>query len=119
MMSTTRKQAELLRFITEYIATNGGVSPSFDEMAVGVNLVSKSGVHRMLTSLEKRGLIRRLHRTNRCIEVIDQTGTKKRMALEIAVRFYAAGHAGATLAPIEEMFMSVDDFAKAIEKCIP
>ena len=65
----TRKQYELLRFISERLKESG-VPPSFDEMKDALGLKSKSGVHRLVTALEERGFIRRLPNRARAIEVI-------------------------------------------------
>src|SRR3978361_2302594 len=72
----TRKQYELLRFISERLKESG-VPPSFDEMRYALDLRSKSGIHRLITALEERGFIRRLPNRARAIEVIklpDQSG---------------------------------------------
>ena len=47
----TRKQYELLRFISERLKESG-VPPSFDEMKDALDLRSKSGIHRLITALE-------------------------------------------------------------------
>jgi len=65
----TRKQYELLRFISERLKESG-VLPSFDEMKDALDLRSKSGIHRLITALEERGFIRRLPNRARAIEVI-------------------------------------------------
>ncbi|MBL1241759.1 MAG: transcriptional repressor LexA [OCS116 cluster bacterium] len=65
----TRKQFELLMFINERIKETG-VSPSFDEMKVALDLKSKSGIHRLITALEERGFIRRLPHRARALEII-------------------------------------------------
>src|ERR1700747_394270 len=65
----TRKQYELLRFISERLKESG-VPPSFDEMKDALDLRSKSGSHRLITALEERGFIRRLPNRARVIEVI-------------------------------------------------
>src|SRR5690348_5044346 len=65
----TRKQFELLRFVHERLKETG-VPPSFDEMKDALDLRSKSGIHRLITALEERGLIRRLPNRTRAIEVI-------------------------------------------------
>ena len=65
----TRKQYELLRFISERLKESG-VTPSFDEMKDALDLRSKSGIHRLITALEERGFIRRLPNRARAIEVI-------------------------------------------------
>src|SRR6266481_4844025 len=64
----TRKQYELLRFISERLKESG-VPPSFDEMKDALDLRSKSGIHRLITALEERGFIRRLPNRASVIEV--------------------------------------------------
>ena len=65
----TKKQYELLKFINKKL-NQVGISPSFDEMKVALNLKSKSGIHRLITGLEERGYIRRLPHRARALEVI-------------------------------------------------
>ena len=72
-MTLTHKQAELLRFIKAHIRANDGVAPSFDEMKAALNLVSKSGIHRLLTGLEERGYICRPFAKARAITVLEQS----------------------------------------------
>lgn len=71
-MSLTRKQAQLLDFISAYQAENNGVSPSFEEMTSAVSLKSKSGVHRLIAALEERGRITRCHHRARAIRIIPE-----------------------------------------------
>ena len=42
----TKKQRDLLLFINDYIQKTG-LSPSFEEMKTGLDLKSKSGIHRL------------------------------------------------------------------------
>jgi repressor LexA len=65
----TRKQYELLMFIDQRLRSTG-ISPSFDEMKVALDLKSKSGIHRLITGLEERGFIRRLPHRARALEVV-------------------------------------------------
>jgi len=65
----TPRQADLLSYINTFINLNG-YSPTFEEMMFGVDITSKSGIHRLLTALEARGFIRRLHGKQRAIEVL-------------------------------------------------
>lgn len=65
----TRKQYELLIFIDERLR-EGGVSPSFEEMKIALDLKSKSGIHRLITALVERGFIRRLPHRARALEVL-------------------------------------------------
>ena len=52
----TRKQYELLIFIDKTLRDTG-ISPSYDEMKAALELKSKSGIHRLITGLEERGLL--------------------------------------------------------------
>src|ERR1700729_1066188 len=65
----TRKQYELLRFISERLKESGG-PPSFDEMKDPRDFRSRSRIHRLITALEERGFIRRRPNRPRAIEVI-------------------------------------------------
>ena len=65
----TQRQHQLLQFIQGYLG-NHGVPPSFEEMRDALKLKSKSGIHRLITGLEERGYIRRLHYRARALEVI-------------------------------------------------
>ena len=65
----TKKQKELYDYLKNYISSNE-ISPSFEEMKSAVNLKSKSGIHRLITSLEERGFIKRLHNKARAIKII-------------------------------------------------
>ena len=64
----TKKQKELYDFLDHYIKSNK-ISPSFEEMKRAVNLKSKSGIHRLITSLEQRGFIKRLKHKARAMEI--------------------------------------------------
>lgn len=68
-MGLTRRQRDLLDFIGAYMATEN-VAPSFEEMKNGIGLKSKSGIHRLIHSLEERGFINRLPYRNRAIEIL-------------------------------------------------
>lgn len=72
MIGLTPKQRELLDFVERFIAGNGGVAPTFAQMGAGMGIISKSGVHRLLTALEERGLIRRHKNRARSIEIVTQ-----------------------------------------------
>src|SRR6202047_3085666 len=63
----TKKQRELLLFINQRLNATG-VSPSFDEMKDALCLKSKSGIHRLVSGLEERGVIRRLPHRARALE---------------------------------------------------
>lgn len=65
----TTKQRETLLCLIEHQDRNG-IPPSFDELCLAIGLKSKSGVHRLLSGLEERGYIRRLHNRARAIDIL-------------------------------------------------
>ena len=65
----TKKQKNLLLFINKKIRSTG-ISPSYEEMKMSLNLKSKSGIHRLISALEERGFIRRLAHKARALEVL-------------------------------------------------
>ena len=65
----TKKQKNLLLFINKKLRSSG-VSPSYEEMKISLNLKSKSGIHRLISALEERGFIKRLAHKARALEVI-------------------------------------------------
>ncbi|MBL4639973.1 MAG: transcriptional repressor LexA [Kordiimonadaceae bacterium] len=78
----TAKQHQLLLFINQRL-TDGGVSPSFDEMKDALGLKSKSGVHRLINALEERGFIRRMANRARALEIVklpESQGTRPAVA---------------------------------------
>ena len=68
-MMLTRKQHRLLSYIDKTLRETG-ISPSYDEMKVALDLKSKSGIHRLITGLVERGFIRRLPHRARALEVL-------------------------------------------------
>jgi len=65
----TKKQKNLLLYINKKLRSSG-VSPSYEEMKMSLNLKSKSGIHRLISALEERGFIKRLAHKARALEVI-------------------------------------------------
>lgn len=64
----TKKQRDLLLFINDYTQSTG-LSPSFEEMKAGLDLKSKSGIHRLINALVERGFLERLPNKARALEV--------------------------------------------------
>lgn len=64
----TRKQRQCLVFIRDYMIAHR-VAPAFEEIKRGLALGSKSGVHRLITGLEDRGAIVRMHERARALEI--------------------------------------------------
>jgi repressor LexA len=65
----TRKQHQLIVFINDQLNLTG-ISPSFDEMKDFLQLKSRSGISRLIASLEERGFLARRHNRARALEVL-------------------------------------------------
>ena len=72
-MPLTRRQREILDYLTGYI-TDHGYAPSFEEIARQFAFASLATVHEHLTNLERKGYIRRNHNESRAIEIVPPKG---------------------------------------------
>ncbi|MDA2916690.1 transcriptional repressor LexA [Nitrospinae bacterium AH_259_B05_G02_I21] len=70
MTTLTRRQRQILDFITDFRATHG-YAPSMEEIGQAFGLSSPATVHKHLTNLEAKGLIRRDAHRSRAIEVLE------------------------------------------------
>jgi repressor LexA len=70
-MAVTRRQKEVLDFIGSFVERNG-YSPSFEEIARGMNLKSLATVHKHITNLQNKGLLERAHNRSRSIDLLPQ-----------------------------------------------
>jgi repressor LexA len=68
-MAITRRQKEVLDFISNFVQRNG-YSPSFEEIARGLQLRSLATVHKHITNLQNKGLLARAHNRSRSIDVL-------------------------------------------------
>ncbi len=68
-MAVTRRQKQVLDFISGFVQQNG-YSPSFEEIAHGLNLRSLATVHKHITNLQQKGLLQRAHNRSRSIDVL-------------------------------------------------
>lgn len=73
-MPLTRKQREILDFLTQAIERQG-FAPSFEEIAEEFGYQSLATVHEHLTNLERKGYIRRSYNESRSIEVLPARGS--------------------------------------------
>ncbi len=102
----TKKQYQLLLLIRDRM-NRDGVAPSFDEMKDALQLKSKSGIHRLIGSLEERGFLRRLPHKARALEVVkmpDAANDRPAMGFApnvIAGHFGLSGAAARTSSPAE------------------
>ena len=68
-MALTKRQKEVLNYLVGFLNKNG-YSPSFEEIAHALKLTSLATVHKHLSTLEKKGFIRRGYNQSRSIEVV-------------------------------------------------
>jgi repressor LexA len=75
-MAITRRQRQVYDFIADFVQKNG-YSPSYDEIRVGLDLNSLATVHKHITNLEKKGLLRRDYNRSRSIDLLQPKGRLK------------------------------------------
>ena len=68
-MALTKRQREILSFLSDYNEENG-YAPSFEEIAARFNYNSLATVHEHLTNLERKGYIKRSYNESRAIEIL-------------------------------------------------
>lgn len=75
-MAITRRQKQVYDFIAEFVQHNG-YSPSFEEIGEGLGLNSLATVHKHISNLEKKGLLKRDFNRSRSIDVLPPKGRMK------------------------------------------
>ena len=94
-MSLTKRQREILSFLSEYNEANG-YAPSFEEIASQFNYNSLATVHEHLSNLERKGYIKRAYNESRAIEILPSEVYQRAVELPL-LGAVAAG------APLESM----------------
>ncbi|WP_031495746.1 transcriptional repressor LexA [Bryobacter aggregatus] len=89
-MALTRRQKDLLDFLATFIEKNG-YSPSYEEIASGMDLTSLATVHKHIHSLETKGYLKRGFNQSRSLEIASKfleerrsySGTPRPTELEV------------------------------------
>jgi repressor LexA len=76
-MALTKRQKQLYDYIADFVQRNG-YSPSFEEIGDGMGLSSLATVHKHISNLEKKGLLKRGHNKSRSIDVIPPKGSLRK-----------------------------------------
>jgi len=76
-MAITKRQRQVYDFIHDFIQGQG-YSPSFEEIGAGMGLSSLATVHKHITNLEKKGLLKRDYNRSRSIDVLPIRGLMRR-----------------------------------------
>lgn len=77
-MALTKRQKEIYDYIADFVQRNG-YSPSFEEIGEGMGLSSLATVHKHISNLEKKGLLKRGYNKSRSIDVLPPKGSMKKM----------------------------------------
>jgi repressor LexA len=70
-MALTRRQKEVMDFLSGFIQKHG-YSPSYDEIATGLQLASLATVHKHIQALEAKQYLRRSYNHSRSLEIGDR-----------------------------------------------
>ena len=84
-MALTKRQKEVLDYLVSF-ETRHGYAPSFEEIGKGLKLTSLATVHKHITTLEKKGFIRRGYNQSRSIEIVQLPKTPKEQVIERRVQ---------------------------------
>ena len=68
-MAITKRQRQVYDYISEFVQKHG-YSPSFEEIGKGLRLSSLATVHKHISNLEKKGLLKRDYNRSRSIDVL-------------------------------------------------
>ena len=115
-MTLTKRQKEVLDYLVSF-DNRHGYAPSFEEIGKGLKLTSLATVHKHITTLEKKGFIRRGYNQSRSIEILqlpkpvkEQISDRKIQELPLVGRIAA----GRPLEAVEEReTLSLGEFARS------
>ena len=88
-MALTKRQKEVLDFIAMY-QVEKGYSPSYEEIARGLDLASIATVHKHISALQTKNYLHRGHNQSRSVDVApkylqEQRRNRERQSLEVPV----------------------------------
>jgi repressor LexA len=81
-MALTKRQREILNYLSGYAEENG-YAPSFEEIARQFNYNSLATVHEHLSNLERKGYIRRAFNESRAIEILPSDAMPRAVELPL------------------------------------
>ena len=77
-MALTRRQRQVYDFLAHFVDENG-YSPSFEEIGEGLGLSSLATVHKHISNLEEKGLLKRDYNRSRSIDLLKPRGRMKQV----------------------------------------
>lgn len=114
-MAITMRQKQVYDYIDEFVRRNG-YSPSFEEIGEGLGLSSLATVHKHVSNLEKKGLLKRDYNRSRSIDVLPPKGSMKKSMMPPPLELPLLGRiaAGRPIEAVENPeTLSLSDFASA------
>jgi repressor LexA len=75
-MALTRRQKQVYDFLAGFVEEHG-YSPSFEEIGEGLGLSSLATVHKHVSNLESKGLLKRDYNRSRSIDLVKPRGRMK------------------------------------------
>jgi repressor LexA len=119
-MAITKRQRQVYDFIANFVQTRG-YSPSFEEIGDGLGLSSLATVHKHISNLEKKGLLKRDYNRSRSIDLLPLKGRLKQamgvdMGLGLRLPLLGRIAAGRPLEALETPeTISLADFVRSKE----
>lgn len=77
-MALTRRQKQVYDFLARFVDEHG-YSPSFEEIGEGLGLSSLATVHKHISNLEQKGLLKRDYNRSRSIDLLKPRGRMRQM----------------------------------------
>ncbi len=115
-MTLTKRQKEVLDFLVTFLNKHG-YSPSFEEIARSLKLTSLATVHKHVTTLERKGFVRRGYNQSRSIEVTQLPKPVREQVLDrhtVELPLMGRIAAGKPLEAVEEHeTLSLGEFARS------
>jgi repressor LexA len=105
-MYLTRRQKEILEFLNSFIQTQG-YAPTIEEIAEHFQLRSLATVHKHLTNLQEKGLIKRAWNRSRALELVPTEVAVRAVELPLLGRV-AAGSPIEAIDASETIFVPED-----------
>ena len=101
-MALTRRQKQVLDLIAKFVEENG-YSPSYEELAQGLNLASLATVHKHISALTEKNYLKRGINQSRSLELAPKYVQENRRHREtVALEIPLMGHIAAGM-PVESM----------------
>lgn len=115
MTTLTKRQKQVLDYLVKF-ADKHGYSPSFEEIGRALRLTSLATVHKHLSTLERKGFIRRGYNQSRSLEILQLPKPVRRQVIEhhsVGLPLVGRIAAGSPLEAIEDReTISLADFAR-------